>query len=94
MWRPRLGNAPFLVDLFAPAYPQANIVELALPDYERRCHIMDVAGVEAADFVYPDADIPTLILSGAMDPAHAAAICRSCRRRAENCVRVHAAGCG
>ena len=70
MWCPRLGNAPFLgTDLFAPAYPQANIVELALPDYERRCQIMDVASAEAADFAYPDADIPTLILSGAMDPA-------------------------
>ena len=70
MWCPRLGNSPFLgADLFAPAYPQANIVELALPDYERRCQIMDVASAEAADFVYPDADIPTLILSGAMDPA-------------------------
>ena len=70
MWCPRLGKAPFLgTDLFAPAYPQANIVELAVPDYARRCQIMDVASAEAADFAYPDADIPTLILSGAMDPA-------------------------
>ena len=70
MWCPRLGKAPFLgTDLFAPAYPQANIVKLAVPDYARRCQIMDVASAEAADFAYPDADIPTLILSGAMDPA-------------------------
>ena len=65
---PCLGKAPFLGRISSDLRTRRRVSS------SRRCQTTRDAArswmspsAEAADFVYPDADIPTLILSGAMD---------------------------
>ena len=66
----RFPNFPEQTEqLFDPSYPQVNIAGPEVDSYLRRCALLQVAGAGPDEYVYPTADIPTLILSGAFDPA-------------------------
>ena len=66
----RFPNFPEQTEqLFNPSYPQVNIAGPEMDSYLRRCALLQVAGAGPDEYVYPTADIPTLILSGAFDPA-------------------------
>jgi pimeloyl-ACP methyl ester carboxylesterase len=67
---PRRSTFPaYAQDLFEPAYPQVDIAAGENQSYDRRCAILDVEAAGADEFAIRVTDIPTLILSGSMDPA-------------------------
>jgi amidase len=67
---PRHNNVPDKnLDLFEPAYPEVTFVAGELESYDKRCAIMAVPSDAVDEYVFPTADIPTLLLSGQFDPA-------------------------
>ena len=67
---PRFENYPGeSPELFEPAYPQVQIVAPEMAAYNARCALLPLAEAGPDEYVYPAEDIPTLVLSGAMDPA-------------------------